>query len=614
MTAELIVDGRIPQTPALAPDGRTVCYVLTPASRSGAHLDTELWLVGDDGSRRLTEGTATESQPHWSPDGATLFFLSDRSDRGTPQLQRCTPTDGVVSTLTSWPAGIADHLPLADSTTAVLLAEDAVVRDPVVVGEDEPAARIRLLDLRSGHLSTPDVFAGRHVTEVRQRPDGGPLAVLTQARADQDCGPCTVHLHLFDPKTGAVGDLGPVEPDAHALTWWLAPDGWHLGYLALTPPLLQAGLAVFDLALSTGLRTNRTAGFSRCPVELQETDGAPLVLFAEGLRTTVARLDPTGPTTLVEHPGLLSGLSVSGAQLAVVAGTRYEGANVHIGPIGGPLRRVTDTRPELRDVTFGQQRPLSHRGADGLELDGLLVLPTGKRAAEGPFPTVVAPHGGPYGRYADNCQLFWYPSAQWLAAGGYAVFLPNPRGGQGHGHEFAACVAGRVGQEEWTDILTGVDRLVAEGIADPDRLGIAGWSHGGFLAEWAVGHTGRFRAALAGAGVADWGMLAATGENGRFESALGGSTGWSGIGPHPHDALSPVSYASRIRTPMLLLHGADDTNVPLGQSDYFHRALQHFGVEHEYVIYPGEGHSIRERGHQLDVLRRTRAWFDRWLG
>ncbi|MGA6088490.1 alpha/beta hydrolase family protein [Amycolatopsis sulphurea] len=113
-------------------------------------------------------------------------------------------------------------------------------------------------------------------------------------------------------------------------------------------------------------------------------------------------------------------------------------------------------------------------------------------------------------------------------------------------------VAGRVGREESTDVLAGIDRLVSDGIADPDRLGIARWSHGGFLAAWAAGQTGRFRPVLAGAAVTDGGMLAATGENGAFEAALGGSTGWSGLGPHPHDALSPVSFASRMRTPILL--------------------------------------------------------------
>jgi len=203
---------------------------------------------------------------------------------------------------------------------------------------------------------------------------------------------------------------------------------------------------------------------------------------------------------------------------------------------------------------------------------------------------------------------------QWLATAGFAVFLPNPRGGQGHGHEFAATVAGAVGTDEWTDILAGIDLLIADGVADAERLGIGGWSHGGFMAAWAAGQTDRFRAALMGAGISDWGMQVGTGELGMQEAGLGGSCGWEHVGPHRHDQLSPISYASKIRTPVLILHGQDDTNVPIGQAIYFQRALSQFGVEHEFVVYPREGHPILERNHQIDLLQRTRAWFARWLG
>jgi dipeptidyl aminopeptidase/acylaminoacyl peptidase len=626
LTAELVVDGRTPRTPALAPGGHSICFVLAPASRTGDHLDTELWLadVDDTGSaRRVTADTATESLPRWSADSGTLFFLSDRAERGVPQLCRLTLADGAVTVSTGWRAGIIDHLPLAGSGLVALLAEDEPTEederrardrdDAVVAGEREPRARLRLLDLGAGLVTTPDVFGGRHVVELRQRPGGGPLAVLTQASADNDYGPRTGRLHLFDHVTGTVADLGPVAADARSLAWWPAEDGWHVGYVALTPPVLQAGTAVFDLALDSRVLRNRTADLPMCPTELCQTAAAALVVLADGLNTTLARLGPAGLTILSRHPGRLEGVTGIGEVIAALTGSRYQPTNVHVGPPTGPLRRITDTRPELDGVALGEQEPLAYRAADGLALDGLLVLPAGRTAAEGPFPLVTIVHGGPYDRYADRLQLFWFPSAQWLAAAGYAVFLPNPRGGQGHGHQFAAGVAGRVGQQEWTDILTGIDLLIARGVADPDRLGIAGWSHGGFMSAWAVGQTGRFRAALVGAGVVDWGMLAATGENGEFEAALGGSTGWSGVGPHPHDAVSPISFAGRIRTPVLVLHGAEDTNVPPGQAVYFHRALRHFGVEHEFVTYPREGHSIRERAHQLDVLRRTRAWFDRWL-
>jgi dipeptidyl aminopeptidase/acylaminoacyl peptidase len=119
--------------------------------------------------------------------------------------------------------------------------------------------------------------------------------------------------------------------------------------------------------------------------------------------------------------------------------------------------------------------------------------------------------------------------------------------------------------------------------------------------------------AMMDAGISDWGTLLATGEFGTMDAALGGSCGWEGTGPHPHDQVSPISFASKIRTPVLIVHGEDDTNVPVSQAIYFHRALSWYGAEHQLVIYPREGHGLVERNHQLDLLRRTRAWFDRWL-
>jgi dipeptidyl aminopeptidase/acylaminoacyl peptidase len=313
--------------------------------------------------------------------------------------------------------------------------------------------------------------------------------------------------------------------------------------------------------------------------------------------------------------GFAKSLTVSrrGDVVAAVVSTSYEPKDVYAGSPQGPLVRLSDTSPELRSIRWGTQERLSYEASDGLTLDGLLILPSGQSRQDGPFSLVTLVHGGPQDRYADQLNLGWYPSGQWLATAGYAVFLPNPRGGQGHGHAFATRVAGAVGCGEWTDIVTGINMLIADGVADPDRLGIGGWSHGGFMAAWAVGQTDRFKAALMGAGISDWGMLAATGEEGPFEAALGGSTGWEGTGPHRHDQLSPISFASKIRTPVLIVHGESDTNVPISQAEFFHRALRRFGIEHEYVVYPRENHSIRERNHQLDLLRRTREWFDRWL-
>jgi dipeptidyl aminopeptidase/acylaminoacyl peptidase len=383
------------------------------------------------------------------------------------------------------------------------------------------------------------------------------------------------------------------------------------------------GTAVFDVAISAvgtaaGERDDLTAGMTACPDELvQVTGGPPVALFAEGLDTALYRLDPAGPSfrRMTGWPGRTAALSTSddATAIAVLASTSYAPRDVSAGSPDG-LIRVSDTRPELRGITWGTQERLSWRAPDGLEIDGVLVLPPGKGRADGPFPLVTMIHGGPYDRWADELMAGWCQCGQWLAAAGYAVFHPNPRGSQGHGQAFAALVARAVGQDEWTDILAGLDELVAEGIADPARLGIAGWSHGGFMAAWAVTQTGRFGAAVIGAGIADWAMQVAAGELGRIEAVLGGSCGWEGPGPHSHDRLSPISYAENVTTPVLILHGQEDTNVPVGQAMYFHRALTHIGAEHDLVIYPRENHSFTERAHQIDVLERVRSWFIRWLG
>lgn len=635
LTAESVTDGSAPRDPVVSPDGRWVVYEVAAIGQAGERSVSHLWVAAVDrrtAPRRLTAGTTADRAPRWAPDSEAVFFLSDRAEDGTTQLHRIRLAGGDVDTLTAWSGGIHGHLPLSDPDLVALFAPDettdedrrrALERDDARVwGERVPLDRIRLLDLRTGEIRTPVTTGDRHAVEMTQRPRGGPLAVLTWATPDLDPGLQAPRLHLLELENETTHDLGPSVAQAYSLTWWQAEGAWHLAYLAVTPPGLVGGTAVFDVMVphsgAAAVPRNLTEGMTACPLGLvQVASGPPLVVVADGLDTAVHRLDLCG-LSLVEvarTEGLLTGLTASrsGDAVAALVSTAYEPVNVHAGPPEGPWERISDTRPEYRGIRWGTQERLSYKASDGLALDGLLILPAGKTRNEGPFPLVTLVHGGPDDRYADQFMLGVHTSGQWLATAGYAVFLPNPRGGQGHGHAFAASVAGSVGMAEWTDIVTGLDLLITDGVADPDRLGIGGWSHGGFMAAWAIGHTDRFRAGLMGAGISDWGMQAATGEYGAFESALGGSTGWEGTGPHRHDQLSPASFASKIRTPVLILHGEDDTNVSPGQAEYFHRALVRFRVEHEYVVYPREGHGIRERSHQLDLLRRTRDWFDRWL-
>ena len=634
LTSALIVDGAVADDPVISPDGRWVAWTTSSAGEPGPQV-SELWLapVGWAGAPVSVTGGGVRL-PRWSPDSAWLFCVADDG------LRRLRVTaDGPAAegeTVLCWRGEISGLAPLVGGELVAVVAGDELTddderrraeRDDAMVWSERALRqhwlwhRLRLLDLASGKFSVVTELAGRHVTAVAQRPDGGPLAVMSWDCPQYEPGVFTSRLHIVSLDDGTVTDLGRLGLEARSPTWWQGADGWHVAWLEIVPP--GEGTAVLDITVSadgtaSGGPQNLTVGKTSCPDELvQVTGGSPVALFAEGLDTALYRLDPAGPSfqRVTGMDGRVAALSASegATAIAVLASTAYAPSDVSAGPPDG-LIRISDTRPELLGIAWGTQERLSWRASDGLDLDGLLILPPGRSRADGPFPLVMTIHGGPYGRWADELMLSWGSWGQWLAAAGFAVFCPNPRGGQGHGAAFAAMVDRAVGRGEWTDILAGLDVLVAEGVADPARLGIAGWSHGGFMAAWAATQTGRFRAAVMGAGVADWAMQVGVGEYGRMEASLGGSFGWEGPGPHLHDQLSPISYAAQVTAPVLILHGENDTNVPVGQALYFHRALTQFGIEHELVIYPRENHSFTERSHQIDVLERIRTWFTRWLG
>lgn len=611
--AEMMVDYAAPWWPVMSPGGSRVAYVHMETDgdgrrRASLRLDAERLLVGRRRIRAL----------QWSADSAELLCLADGQLHRIRLSAEGTPADPEV--LTNRPGGIVDYVALVGGRSAAIVTTDEeraddAGSDAFVWGEHVPCDRLRLLDLETDAYSDVKGLSDRHVIAVAARPDGEALAVISWAEPLDDPGAFTARLHVVDARTGEVEDLGAIGLDACTPVWWRdGDDAWHIAYIAT--PVDQRGAVVFD-ATASGHR-DLTSGMEACPVQLAQVDeGMPLALFAEGLDTPVYRLDAETMRfgRVLRVDGLLDALSASSTGEAIVVrkSTSYEPKDLFTGPVQGPLARLTDVEPELRRVDWARRERLLYRAEDGLELEGLLILPPGRSRQDGPFPLITSVHGGPYYRHSDDLPLFEQPAPQWLAAAGYAVFLPNPRGSQGRGYAFANLVNGAVGGDEYTDILTGIDLLIAEGVADPERLGISGWSHGGFMAAWAVGHTERFKAALMGAGISDWAMQVGLGELGEQDGRLAGGYGWESAGPHPHDLASPISYASRVRTPVLILHGEQDQNVPLGQAIYFHRALRHYGVEHEFVVYPREGHGIVERAHRLDVMRRSVAWFDRWL-
>jgi dipeptidyl aminopeptidase/acylaminoacyl peptidase len=215
-------------------------------------------------------------------------------------------------------------------------------------------------------------------------------------------------------------------------------------------------------------------------------------------------------------------------------------------------------------------------------------------------------HGGPTGRWVDGFE----PWGQLLAARGYAVFYPNVRGSTGYGQKFVEMNRADWGGGDFKDVMAGVDALVARGIADPNRLGIGGWSYGGYMAAWAVTQTTRFKAAVSGAPVIDMASEFGTENGSAYDEWFYGT---------PYEKLdgfiksSPMTFVKNVKTPTLLLQGEDDLTDPIGQSQQFYRGLKRYNVETDLVLYPREPHGLREEKHLLDRMQRIVAWFDRYL-
>jgi dipeptidyl aminopeptidase/acylaminoacyl peptidase len=616
LTAELIVDRLDPREVAMSSDGRLIAFVAKPVGRRQEHQQNAVWLAQSDvadSARRLTSGTADDKAPGFAPDGSVLYFLSDREEREVAQLYRIRLDGGEAERLTEGKPGLAAYAPLADGRRVALVSADAPSeederrereRDDACVFGDWKLQRLRLLDLETRQIRTLAAPGERHVWSVVPAPEGSLAAVVLWETPEIDNMARAGELVVLDLDSDEIVAEWPLVAGEAYIAW---TDRSGVCVHCPVEGGGQTGFGVFAAGLDDDALRLVTGGLDADPLALAA--GAPVVAVARGLDTYLARLaESDALVPLADHTGTIFELGASRDGGMVACVRHHEVPNIWAGPRDGELVRVSDLAPELADVEWGSQERLSWRAPDGLELDGLLLLPPQRTRADGPFPLVLVLHGGPYSRFGDDLQLRWSSPAQWLATAGYAVFCPNPRGGLGHGAEFARAVRAAVGVLDWPDVESGLEQLVDEGVADPERLALGGWSQGGYMAAWGITQTTRFRAAVIGAGPTDWGMMVAESDMPTFEASLGGSAGWEGSGPHRHDELSPISYAHRVTTPALILHGEEDERVPVSQARFFARALRACGAEFQLVTYAREPHGIGERNHLLDLLGRWREW------
>ena len=286
-------------------------------------------------------------------------------------------------------------------------------------------------------------------------------------------------------------------------------------------------------------------------------------------------------------------MSKDGRTIAVSMDTPAAATEVFVtDPAFATFRKLTDTNPQVAHLLLGDAEVVTWKGADGANVEGVLLKPVGYVAGKA-SPMLVVAHGGPSGAFVNNNRIGGLEGGQVWAGRGWAVFYPNPRGSTNYGETFLRANINDWGGGDYTDIMTGVDALVARGIADPDKLAHIGWSYGGYMTAWVITQTTRFKAAMVGAGLTDmWSMYGTNDIPSTLIAYFGGIPNETTL-PLYLDR-SALSHVDRVTTPTLILHGSSDERVPIGQPMELFRALKDRGKTTELVFYPREGHSFSE--------------------
>ena len=608
----------------VSPNGKQIAFVVNEPNdpkKPRESRTSNIWVVPADGHeppRPLIADLKNASTPRWSPDGRTLAFLSDDQiyllSDGEGKAVRLNNVAGGVQQFEWSPDGKMIAFLARDPATAEEEARKAAGDDAVV----RPASNLKYSRLWIANLTdgkaTQVTKQGFEIVEFAWSPTGNEFAlIVAPTPADEDS--YNLSLVIINRSTGEVTRTltKNVVPITGLLRW--SPDGQWITFYEF-PPTKESNNWL-SLAPARGGEIRPLLKDYKGSVLIAEWTPDSrnlLVQSVEGTHEIIARVDIASGAfskiTDVIQSQWGASLGTNGETIAYLAQTPESADDIWVIEKNAPPRRLTDFNPQTKSWALGKVSEVVWKNSkDALVRRGVLITPPGNVQGN-LYPVVVNTHPGNTAWWTGFHASRWWDWGQLLASNGYVVFLPNTRGVTGEGGAMHATID-HWGEMAFQDLIDGVDYLIAQKIADPNRLGIGGWSNGGFIAEYTITRTTRFKAAVAQAGHSDFFSIYGTSD---LRDGLRRTSKQSPYDDRKwYDEHSPITFIKNCRTPTLLLHGEFDSGVPLGQAQEFYTGLKDAGVEAELVVYPRERHSIQEYSHRIDVQKRMLAWFDKHL-
>ena len=616
-----------------SPDGKLAVWTETHPVMEGekSESNTHVYLAHSDGSSRieLTRGEKSSNAPAFSPDSRWVFFASDRN--GKRNVYRIPVDGGEAEMITTW-TGAMGAFSVSPNGKWIAFAG----REP---DNDEERAKREKRDFRvldenphnqslwiipvetdvNGKRAVKKVSAGPYnVGQFDWSPNSTRLAYETRPTPDADDSRKS-DIYEVEIETG---DIRPIAVTAAAEAQpRYSPDGRYLAFVRSNLSAKRIdGSRIVLLTLADLKSRELPASPDQSPsIDAWARDNSK-IYFSEGLRTREAlyAMPVDGPPSIVFQtargtfgPGVV--FNRTGTYAGITMQTPDEPVEAYVMPVSSmkPVR-VSAANVNLPKQPLGETRVIQWKAKDGQEIEGLLTLPVNYDKTKH-YPLILNIHGGPSGAFNETFigASGLYPIAS-FAARGWAVLRANPRGSTNYGLPFRAANVNDWGGGDFQDLMAGVDAVIQMGVADPNRLAVMGWSYGGYMTNWVITQTNRFKCAAAGAGLSN--LISMWGTNDIPSTLDDYFEGTSYEQPDRYIKMSPLAHVANVTTPEMILHGEADIRVPTTQGYEMYHALKRKGVPTEMVVYPRTPHGPQEPKFVLDIMHRHLDWVAKYIG